>query len=243
MLCLSTPAFAMIGGIEIPRSTHPESVHITAMGAQCTGTLIAPQFILTAAHCLEKIVSGHPSFVRLVQVYWDEKRSSPIDRYFIHPTEDLALLELSTPSPITPATLVSPQNEDALVPESCSVVGYGTPYNKNGRYQERLDGTGVALKRKGTIKLSGKKDQYFKTKPTRYWTRRLIPFATKDSPVQITHGDSGGPLFCNGKLTGVSIQALESYWIGGGSFFKSQSFFLDLSQPELNQWIRDPYAK
>ena len=237
VLFFCTHVHAMTGGHEIPTTTHPETVYLTSKGSQCTGTLIAPKWVLTAAHCLEQSLE-HPSFVRIIFAYFTEKKRFGARRFYMHPSEDLALVELEEEYPAPPALLVEAEQDTNTIPKYCKTVGFGTPFNVNGKYQEDLDGSGIAGKRMGRIHLIGKKDQYLKTRATPFWLRRLIPVAGKNAPVQVASGDSGGPLFCDGKLTGVTIQGLESYWIGGSRLFKSQSFFLDLRRPDLNEWIQ-----
>jgi endonuclease G len=64
-LCLSTPALAgtldspVVGGTTPPLGEWPDAVVVVAPRALCTGTLIAPDVVLTAGHCIDT----HPEVV------------------------------------------------------------------------------------------------------------------------------------------------------------------------------------
>ncbi len=43
----------VVGGTNVPAGEWPDAVAVIAPGAMCTGTLIAPDVVLTAGHCIE----------------------------------------------------------------------------------------------------------------------------------------------------------------------------------------------
>src|SRR5688572_3853916 len=57
-LALATPATAapIIGGTATTVGQYPSVVAITVGGSLCTGTLITPLWVLTAAHCIDPVV-------------------------------------------------------------------------------------------------------------------------------------------------------------------------------------------
>ena len=151
----------------------------------CTGTVIAPNWVLTAGHCCEGI---RPSQLRQFSFEVDGRNYNWAATY-IHPAYnfpdgDVALIKLKTNvTGITPAVL---RNAAPRVGDFMTIVGFG------------LTGTGASgttggsgIKRYGTVRLDGV-DPFFVT-----WNF--------DSPElnNTAPGDSGGPGFVGGEIVSV----------------------------------------
>lgn len=150
---------------------------------ECTGTLIAPDTVLTAAHC----VGEYPpeDFVVLFGTLADQGQGplgEGIDGSLFHVTAlrrdpafdpgtlagDLALLRLDHPAAVTPRDRQTAAIDAALVGQTAAVVGFG-----------RADTGPPTRKRRGTVSIK---------------EISATEITYDPDPAMTCDGDSGGPL-------------------------------------------------
>jgi MYXO-CTERM domain-containing protein len=179
-LGFAAPAAAqIIGGT--PDPDHANVVYLTLGGGACSGTLVAPRVVLTAAHCTAGVTSANVMFGASIS---DPERvtigSSMVmtHRYYDSATigiglpYDIAMIRLRDPAPagVTPMAMNFDPLDDSLVGDNLLAVGFG---NTNG-----AAGTGGGTRRRALL-------------PINEISGRLIGMG--NDLVNTCQGDSGGP--------------------------------------------------
>lgn len=186
-----------IRGGEVEKGHPAVGLLVFASGGICSGTLIAPDVVLTAGHCVdegkipeafytgqgrasERAAEATPEMIR-----YDVEAGEPVPGYVVAEACPKLGLDVGLVKLRAPVEGVQPARIEARAPEpreECVAVGFG---------RHPLDGGGAtrAEKRSAVVTF-----------------REIMPgaFAFEDKTGGTEKGDSGGPLFCDGGLVAVN---------------------------------------
>ncbi len=208
-------------------------------GALCSGTFINSTTVISAAHCTESgkvasdgtvsgaslsiikvqnLAAGQASLVatatKLVRnPLWD-KNGKNVNKY------DLSLITFpeGTAEAVSQIATVEPSAGDKL-----TIVGYGLNQSTNLQ-----DGSSAAVKRIGTNTIKDVSEGFIE------FTGANKTTSADGTNASASAGDSGGPLFVNGKVAGVTSGG------GAGGIFSSssESLYIDLNSPESQAFLK-----
>jgi hypothetical protein len=214
---------AIIGGTAAEVGTYPWLAYVEYKSGgsafRCTGTVVAPNVVLTAGHCAEETETGvldEPSGYAIVtgNVEWtaSARQVSGVSRVIVYPafnrtylTGDAALLILSTPTSAPAMSLASyPSDSRILEPGTEGVIaGWGKTFAEQETPTERLRWATTVVQR----------PSYCESNASPFYKGyELCTINPPEYETGTCFGDSGGPLIAlNPSGTGVVELGVTSH--------------------------------
>ncbi|QRP43179.1 trypsin-like serine protease [Amycolatopsis sp. FDAARGOS 1241] len=196
----------IVGGTPTTIDQFPATVIFTVNGLQhCAGTLVAPDKVLTAAHCTDGVKAGQMQIIGGQTKFSDTTgEKAGVKEVWQNPAfttdgmqHDNSVLTLDKELSYKPATLVQSADDAAYKPGTeVTVVGWGTT-SEGGDVSDQLLKVSIPVADNNTCADAYQKigDNYDKAS----MFCAGVPEGGKDS----CQGDSGGPAYVDGKLAGI----------------------------------------
>ncbi len=219
-LAFSTaPAHAVVGGHDAPAGAYPSIAEITfGKSFLCTGTLIAPTWVLSAGHCSSATAGVTGSLVNwpapLVDVRIGGTQSGggelvPVSRvvghesYVLNDGYDISLLQLSRPPANAQPTPVT-STDSLWAPGTLErIVGWGTT-SEGGDLPDRLQEAQVPVTT----------DAYCGGAYDNFDAATMLCAGYPQGGVDTCQGDSGGPMFGRDAVGALRVVGTTSFGEG-----------------------------
>jgi trypsin len=215
----AAPSSAVVGGHDANPGEFPSVAEITFGPFLCTGTLITPDWVLTAGHCsnitagtVASPISWPPPLidVRIGGVSQSDGEHRSVSRVVMHPDYlltsgyDISLLQLSQSSTMAP-TQVAGSGERSIWTAGTleTIVGWGVT-EEGGDLPDRLQAARVPVTT----------DEYCAGAYSDFDPRTMVCAGFPQGGVDTCQGDSGGPMF--GKTSAGALRVVGTTSFGEG---------------------------
>ena len=240
----ASPSMAVVGGSNAGPNEFPSvSEVIIAKGFLCTGTLIAPDVVLSAGHC-GSITGGagvaspasYPP--QLIDVYIGSNKPGqgervPVSRVIAHPSYllsdgyDISILKLSRASTKAPTPVSGAAEESLWAPSTMeTIVGFGAT-EEGGDTPDTLQKAQVPITT----------DAYCANAYDSFEAQTQICAGYPEGGVDTCQGDSGGPMFGT-TAAGVRRLVGATSWGEGCARPGKPGVYARVADTTLREWIR-----
>ena len=242
-LVLASPSSAVVGGRDAAPGAYPAVAEVTfGSSFLCTGTLIAPRWVLTAGHCgsitgaaVASPAAWPPQLidVRIGSVTPGAGERVPVRRVVVNPNYlasagyDIALLELSTASTKAPARVVGAGGAGLWAPATLeTIVGFGTT-EEGGDVADTLQEAEVPITT----------DAYCSGAYDDFDASTMVCAGFPEGGVDTCQGDSGGPMFGRDAAGALKVVGATSFGEGCARPGKP-GVYARVGDTVLREWIR-----
>ena len=240
----AAPSHAIVGGHDAAAGAYPSiaEVHL-GKSFLCTGTLVAPDWVLTAGHC-GSITGGagvaspaaYPP--QLIDVYIGSNKPGqgekvPVSRVIAHPNYllsdgyDISILKLSRASTKAPTPVAGSSETSLWAPTTLeTIAGFGTT-EEGGDTPDTLQKAQVPITT----------DAYCASAYDSFEADTQICAGYPQGGVDTCQGDSGGPMFGRNAAGALRVVGATSYGDGCARPGKP-GVYARVGDDTLREWIR-----
>jgi trypsin len=229
-LAAATPAHAIVKGTNVPAGQYTNVAEIViAQSLGCTGTLIAPDYVMTAGHCgsltgevVAQPIANFPAAA--YDVYLGSNKSGqgtlhPVSEvvvepnYLLHQGYDVTLLHLASPvTGIAPTPIAGPSDRSIWEPGDVqTIVGWGTT-SSGGSAPDTLQAAQVPIVSDAACEAAYGPDSLTLTGYQGF--ESVSQVCAGDGVHDTCQGDSGGPMFATSTTGALRLTGATSYGQG-----------------------------
>lgn len=236
------PSGAVVGGQDADPGEYPSVAEITFGPFLCTGTLIAPDWVLSAGHCgsvTGAAVATPASWpavlidVRIGSVKPGEGERVPVRRVVMHPDYlltmgyDISLLQLSRNSMHAPSNVAGASERGLWEPgDPATIVGWGAT-EEGGDSPDTLQEAGVGIISDPFCDGAYEDD---------FDVNTMLCAGYEAGGIDTCQGDSGGPLFARTGTGALRVVGATSFGEGCAREGKP-GVYARVADDTLRTWI------